>query len=43
MLASGELPSIRIGNSIRVPLEALRHWVETQPAGVNTVQAKNSG
>ena len=27
MLASGELPSVRIGSSIRVPLEALRRWV----------------
>jgi excisionase family DNA binding protein len=30
MLASGELPAIRIGRSIRVPVAALREWVERQ-------------
>lgn len=28
MLACGELPSIRIGRSIRVPVAALQKWVE---------------
>jgi len=28
MLTTGELPSIRIGKSIRVPVDALRKWVE---------------
>ena len=28
LLATGELPSIRIGGSVRVPAEALRKWVE---------------
>lgn len=28
MLASGELPSIRMGRSIRVPVAALKRWVE---------------
>ncbi len=28
MLASGELPSVRIGKSVRVPTEALRLWVQ---------------
>ncbi len=28
MLACGELPSIRIGRSIRIPADALRRWVE---------------
>jgi excisionase family DNA binding protein len=27
LLASGELPSIRIGSSIRVPLDQLRSWI----------------
>ncbi|MBA2669255.1 MAG: helix-turn-helix domain-containing protein [Gemmatimonadetes bacterium] len=27
LLASGELPSIRIGGCIRVPVEALREWI----------------
>ena len=27
MIASGELPSVKIGKSIRVPVEELRQWV----------------
>ena len=30
LLASGELPVIRIGRCVRVPAEALRLWVEKQ-------------
>jgi excisionase family DNA binding protein len=30
LLASGELPSIRIGTSIRVPVDALRAWIARQ-------------
>ncbi len=30
MLATGELPSIRIGHSIRIPVKALEEWVEKQ-------------
>jgi len=30
MIASGELPSIRYGRSVRVPAVALRKWVERQ-------------
>ena len=33
MLASGELPSIRIGRSIRIPVNALNQWVENQQNG----------
>jgi excisionase family DNA binding protein len=32
MLASGELPSIRIGRSVRVPASDLHAWVEQQKA-----------
>ena len=32
LLASGELPSIRIGGSIRVPVDALREWIARQLA-----------
>ena len=28
LLASGELPSIRIGGSVRVPVSKLRDWIE---------------
>ena len=33
MLASGELPSIRLGRSIRVPVAALKQWIERQQNG----------
>jgi excisionase family DNA binding protein len=32
LLASGGLPSIRIGGSIRVPLAALQLWIDRQLA-----------
>lgn len=32
LLASGELPSIRVGSSIRVPVDGLREWVAQQLA-----------
>ncbi len=32
MMASGELPIVRIGRSVRVPADALRDWVERQAA-----------
>lgn len=32
LLASGDLPSIRIGSSIRVPLDQLRAWIERKSA-----------
>ena len=28
LLASGELPSVRIGSSIRVPVDRLRQWID---------------
>jgi excisionase family DNA binding protein len=30
LLASGELPSIRVGSSLRVPVDALRAWIARQ-------------
>ena len=32
LLASGSLPSVRIGRSRRIPLDALRAWVAAQAA-----------
>lgn len=32
MIASGELPSMRIGRALRVPVDALKQWVERQTA-----------
>ncbi|MCP4612684.1 MAG: helix-turn-helix domain-containing protein [Planctomycetes bacterium] len=33
LLATGELPSVRIGRSIRVPVGALNEWIEQQQRG----------
>ena len=30
LIAKGELPSVRIGNSVRVPVDALRRWIESR-------------
>jgi len=30
LLAAGELPSVRVGGSVRVPATALRIWVDRQ-------------
>lgn len=35
LLASGELPSVRIGSSIRVPLDRLREWIDRKATGVS--------
>ncbi len=40
MLAAGQLPSIRIGRSIRVPVDALRQWVELQRTGTDATQGE---
>ncbi len=35
MLAIGEIPSVRIGKSIRIPVKALNEWVDNRSqAGV---------
>ncbi len=31
LLANGSIPSIRIGKSVRVPVEQLREWLNNQP------------
>ena len=33
MVASGEIPSIRSGRSVRVPLDAFRRWIELNTTG----------
>ena len=32
LIARGEIPSIRIGGSIRVPLDALKQWMDQRLA-----------
>ena len=36
LLASGELPSVRIGRSVRVPTEALKRWIQERQAGAGS-------
>jgi excisionase family DNA binding protein len=38
MLQKGELPSIRIGRSVRVPVDRLKEWIERK-AGANRAKA----
>jgi excisionase family DNA binding protein len=35
MVAAGELPSLRAGRSVRVPLAALERWIEQNTTGGN--------
>lgn len=40
LIANGTLPSIRIGSSIRVPVAALRAWIEQQLADQATSEGR---
>ena len=33
LLASGEIPVVRIGKSVRVPMDALREWITAHTTG----------
>jgi excisionase family DNA binding protein len=33
LLASGELPSIKIGGSVRIPMEGLKAWIAARVSG----------
>ena len=37
LIASGELPSVKIGKSIRVPVEELRQWVHGRVNASGTI------
>jgi excisionase family DNA binding protein len=36
LIASGEIPSLRLGRAVRVPAEALRSWIEKEVARQQT-------
>ncbi len=38
LIASGDLPSIRIGRSIRIPADALKQWIEKQQADLEATR-----
>ena len=33
MTARGELPSVRLGRSVRIPADALQRWIEERTTG----------
>jgi len=35
MTASGEIPHIRLGRSVRYPVDHLQHWINEQKKGGN--------
>ncbi len=41
MIATGEIPSIRIGKSIRIPVKALNEWVENRSQAGDTDNVKD--
>ncbi len=43
LLASGELPSIKIGRLRRIPMEGLRAWVQRQVAEQARTQERFGG
>jgi excisionase family DNA binding protein len=40
LLATGELPSVRVGHSVRVPAAALHRWVEEHAAETGTASTE---
>ncbi|CAN5591171.1 hypothetical protein BH23CHL4_BH23CHL4_30680 [soil metagenome] len=38
LIAAGEIPVVRIGRSVRVPVEGLRTWVRRQEEEANGVR-----
>lgn len=43
LIASGQLPSVRIGNSTRVPLAGLRAWLASKSAAQAEGAPTNGG
>lgn len=41
MLASGELPSIRVGRCIRIPSESLQRWLKAQEKQLSEAQRQD--
>ena len=36
LVAKGELPTVRIGRSVRIPISAIEAWVEANTEGVSS-------
>jgi len=41
LIAEGELPSVRIGRSVRIPAEALRRWLEKRSEHTHSAIGKD--
>jgi excisionase family DNA binding protein len=41
LIAAGELPSVRLGGSVRVPVVALQAWIERKLAAAVDAQPKS--
>jgi excisionase family DNA binding protein len=42
LIATGEIPSVRIGRSVRVPADRLREWIEQLKGGESFKDAQKS-
>ncbi len=42
LVAAGEIPAVRIGKSVRIPMEALRQWVTTHTSGLEQPSTVNA-
>ncbi len=38
LLASGDIPSVKIGRSIRIPIDALKKWIEDQQSDLEATR-----
>ena len=42
LIAAGVIPSVRIGKSVRIPMDALRHWIEAHTSGLEQHSTANA-
>lgn len=35
LISEGAIPVVRIHKSVRIPMDALRHWIETHTSGAD--------
>lgn len=43
LIARGEIPSVRIGSTVRIPVDALRAWIAQQLAAGRAAEAGRRG
>jgi excisionase family DNA binding protein len=43
LLASGDLPSVRVGSSVRIPVEQLREWINRRIDVAREMRIVDSG